>query len=72
VGLFQVAHHHYARIAGRIARTGRAWPHQWRYPAILGLAPKTARRIRTDGAEEIPLDRLMIGDRVRVRPGGCS
>jgi len=37
---------------------------------LLGLAPKTARRIRTDGAEEdVPLDQLVIGDRVRVRPG---
>jgi Cu+-exporting ATPase len=37
---------------------------------LLGLAPKTARRIRADGAEEdIALDQLGIGDRVRVRPG---
>jgi Cu+-exporting ATPase len=37
---------------------------------LLGLAPKTARRIRTDGVEEdVPLDQLVIGDRVRVRPG---
>jgi P-type Cu+ transporter len=37
---------------------------------LLGLAPKTARRIRTDGAEEdVPLGQLVIGDRVRVRPG---
>jgi Cu+-exporting ATPase len=38
--------------------------------ALLNLAPKTARRIR-DGAddEEIPLDRVQVGDRLRVRPG---
>jgi Cu+-exporting ATPase len=37
---------------------------------LLGLAPKTARRIGTDGSEEdVPLDALVKGDRVRVRPG---
>jgi Cu+-exporting ATPase len=37
---------------------------------LLGLAPKTARIIRDDGAEEdIPLDRVQPGDRLRVRPG---
>ncbi len=37
---------------------------------LLGLAPKTARRIRADGVEEdVPLDQLAIGDRLRVRPG---
>jgi Cu+-exporting ATPase len=38
--------------------------------ALLGLAPKTARRIRADGEEEdVPLDRVQVGDRLRVRPG---
>jgi len=38
--------------------------------ALLGLAPKTARRIREDGAEEdIPLTHVHPGDRLRVRPG---
>jgi Cu+-exporting ATPase len=38
--------------------------------ALLGLAPKTARRIREDGSEEdIPLDQVQVGDRLRVRPG---
>jgi Cu+-exporting ATPase len=37
---------------------------------LLGLAPKTARRIREDGADEdVPLESLAVGDRVRVRPG---
>jgi Cu+-exporting ATPase len=37
---------------------------------LLGLAPKTARRVRADGTEEdIPLELLMVGERVRVRPG---
>ena len=38
--------------------------------ALLDLAPKTARRIRADGAEEeIQLDAVEVGDRLRVRPG---
>ncbi|MGE5386687.1 MAG: heavy metal translocating P-type ATPase [Betaproteobacteria bacterium] len=38
--------------------------------ALLGLAPKTARRLRDDGSEEdIPLAHVHPGDRLRVRPG---
>lgn len=38
--------------------------------ALLGLAPKTARRIAADGSEEdIPLDQVQPGDRLRIRPG---
>ncbi len=38
--------------------------------ALLGLAPKSARRLRPDGAEEdVPLDQVVVGDRLRVRPG---
>jgi len=38
--------------------------------ALLNLAPKTARRIRSDGSdEEVPVDQVQIGDRLRVRPG---
>ncbi|MDD5640260.1 MAG: heavy metal translocating P-type ATPase [Syntrophales bacterium] len=37
---------------------------------LLGLAPKMARRLNADGSEEdIPLDRVQVGDRLRVRPG---
>jgi Cu+-exporting ATPase len=37
---------------------------------LLGLAPKTARIVRSDGSEEdIPLDRVMPGDILRIRPG---
>ncbi len=37
---------------------------------LIGLAPKTARRIRDDGSEEdVPLESLAVGDRIRVRPG---
>ena len=38
--------------------------------SLLGLAPKTARRIGPNGAEEdIPLEHVRVGDRLRVRPG---
>ena len=38
--------------------------------SLLGLAPKTARRINTDGAEEdVPLTHVHVGDTLRVRPG---
>ena len=38
--------------------------------ALLGLAPKTARRVREDGREEdVPLEHVHPGDRLRVRPG---
>jgi Cu+-exporting ATPase len=38
--------------------------------ALLGLAPKTARRLRDDGGEEdVELTHVHVGDRLRVRPG---
>jgi Cu+-exporting ATPase len=38
--------------------------------ALLDLAPKLARRVRDDGSdEEIPLEHVHVGDRLRVRPG---
>src|SRR5262249_26608804 len=46
------------------SRTGAA------IKALLGLVPKTARRIAPDGSEsEVPLDSIHIGDKLRVRPG---
>jgi Cu+-exporting ATPase len=38
--------------------------------ALLGLQPKTARRLREDGGDEdVPLAYVQVGDRLRVRPG---
>ncbi|MDH4109632.1 MAG: heavy metal translocating P-type ATPase [Gammaproteobacteria bacterium] len=38
--------------------------------ALLGLAPRTARRIGADGSEQdVPLAEVQVGDRLRVRPG---
>jgi Cu+-exporting ATPase len=37
---------------------------------LLGLAPKTARRIEADGSDrDVPLSEVQVGDRLRVRPG---
>lgn len=46
------------------ARTGSA------IRALLGLAPKTARRVGPDGSEaDVPLETVRVGDLLRVRPG---
>jgi Cu+-exporting ATPase len=45
------------------SRTGQA------IQALLGLAAKTAHRLREDREEEVPIDQLQIGDILRVRPG---
>ncbi len=46
------------------AQTGKA------LKALLGLAPKTAIRIATDGQdEEVAIDHIQVDDRLRVRPG---
>jgi Cu+-exporting ATPase len=38
--------------------------------ALLGLAPKTARRVNADGSEEdVPLEHVRVGDLLRIRPG---
>jgi Cu+-exporting ATPase len=38
--------------------------------ALLGLAPKTARRVGSDGQEDdVPLEHVRVGDTLRVRPG---
>ena len=38
--------------------------------ALLDLAPKTAKRLKEDGSEEeVPVEAIAVGDRLRVRPG---
>jgi Cu+-exporting ATPase len=37
--------------------------------ALIDLAPKTARRVHDGSEEEIPLDQVVVGDVLRVRPG---
>ena len=45
------------------SRTGSA------IKALLNLAPPTARRVEPGGDQEVPLDRVKVGDRLRVVPG---
>jgi len=45
------------------ARTGDA------IRALMNMAPKTARRVTEKGDEDVPLDQVSKGDRLRVRPG---
>jgi Cu+-exporting ATPase len=46
------------------SRTGAA------IKALLGLAPKTARKLLDSGEEaDIPLEHVQVGDRIRIRPG---
>ncbi len=45
------------------SRTGQA------IKALLGLAAKTAHRVRNGQEEEVPVDELQKGDQLRVRPG---
>ena len=41
--------------------------------ALISLAPANARRVRVDGSDEdVPLDAVVVGDRLRVRPGEKS
>ena len=37
--------------------------------SLLGLAPKTARRVLGDLEEDVPLEHVIVGDLLRVRPG---
>jgi Cu+-exporting ATPase len=37
--------------------------------ALLGLAPKTARRLNGDEEEDVPVEKIQPGDRLRIRPG---
>ncbi|MCC7441227.1 MAG: heavy metal translocating P-type ATPase, partial [Bdellovibrionales bacterium] len=37
--------------------------------ALLGLAPKNARRVGASGEEDVALEQVKVGDRLRVRPG---
>ena len=49
---------------GARARTGQA------LKALMGLAPKTAIRIKDDGEdEEVSVDAVQVGDTLRIRPG---
>ncbi|CAN5598742.1 heavy metal translocating P-type ATPase [soil metagenome] len=57
-------------LLGQILELGARGQTSTAIRALLHLAPKSARRIGEDGAEEdVPLDAVAVGDRLRVRPG---
>ena len=57
-------------LLGQILELGARERTSGAIKALLDLAPKTARRVRDDGAdEEVTLDLIQVGDRLRVRPG---
>ncbi len=62
--------HHRAGAARAGTGTARARTDLGAIRALLDLAPKTARRVADDGSDaEVPLDSVVAGDRLRVRPG---
>src|SRR5690606_11799437 len=65
-----------AAVSGSLTLLGRRLEREARgqtaaaLKSLLGLAPKTARRLSDDGTEgDIPLNRVHVGDRLRIRPG---
>jgi Cu+-exporting ATPase len=57
-------------LLGQILELGAREKTSGAIRALLDLAPKTARRIRSDGVEEeVSLEAIGLGDRLRVRPG---
>ncbi len=61
---------HHTRLAGRVARACSARAHECSDPATAGSRAEDSAADQQDGSEEdVPLESLAPGDRVRVRPG---
>jgi Cu+-exporting ATPase len=57
-------------LLGQLLELRARWRTGAAIRALLGLAPKTARRIAEDGSEaDVPLATVAVGDRLRIRPG---
>jgi heavy metal translocating P-type ATPase len=65
VSVFITTYHILSEYTSLIVRTRASQAVQ----GLLDLQPDTARRVTDDGVEEVPLDDLEVGDRVRVKPG---
>ncbi|MFC4986801.1 heavy metal translocating P-type ATPase [Saliphagus infecundisoli] len=65
VSVFITTYHILSEYTSLIVRTRASQAVQ----SLLDLQPDTARRITEDGAKEVPVDDLDVGDRVRVKPG---
>ena len=57
-------------LLGQVLELRARWKTGEAIRALVGLAPKTARVVSDDGTEnDIPLEAVRVGDRIRVRPG---
>jgi Cu+-exporting ATPase len=56
-------------LLGQVLELGARQRTSGAIKALLGLAPKTARRVTPNGDEDVPLDAVHPGDLLRVRPG---
>ena len=65
VSVFITTYHILSEYTSLVVRTRASQAVQ----SLLDLQPDTARRITDDGVEEVPVDELEVGDRVRVKPG---
>ena len=65
VSVFITTYHILSEYTSLIVRTRASQAVQ----NLLDLQPDTARRVTEDGVEEVPVDDLEVGDRVRVKPG---
>lgn len=65
VSVFITTYHILSEYTSLLVRTRASQAVQ----SLLDLRPDTARRVTDAGAEEVPLDELSVGDRVRVKPG---
>jgi len=65
VSVFVTAYHVLSGYTSLVVRTRASQAVQ----DLLDLRPDTARRVTEDGVDEVPVDDLAVGDRVRVKPG---
>ena len=65
VSVFITTYHILSEYTSLVVRTRASQAVQ----SLLDLQPDTTRRVTDDGVEEVPVDELEVGDRVRVKPG---
>jgi heavy metal translocating P-type ATPase len=65
VSVFITTYHVLSEYTSLVVRTRASRAVQ----ELLDLQPDTARRVTEDGVEELPVDELAVGDRIRVKPG---
>jgi heavy metal translocating P-type ATPase len=65
VSVFITTYHILSEYTSLIVRTRASQAVQ----SLLDLQPDTARRVTEEGVEEVPVDEIEVGDRVRIKPG---